>query len=85
MMVYIDEFERMRRTRRSEQRRGLDISEKSASTQSKNRWTKKKAATGCPGPLSGKNAVDYLLVPSNAGLSELSTGLSPSQMRRIAL
>lgn len=49
------------------------------------KWAKKNAAprTRFWSPKRGKN--DYLASPSSAGLSERSTGLSPSQMRRIAL
>lgn len=35
--------------------------------------------------VSGEEMANYLASPSSAGLSERSTGFSPSQMRRIAL
>ena len=46
---------------------------------------KKNAAAGLSGAAFREEMGDYLASPSSAGLSERSTGLSPSQIRRIAL
>ena len=51
----------------------------------KKRRRKKNAAAGVSGAASREEMGDYLASPSSAGLSERSTGLSPSQIRKIAL
>jgi hypothetical protein len=66
-------------------RLGPHLIQKSGRTAVKKTRAKKNAAAGCPGPRFGGKREGYLVSPSSAGLSERSTGLSPSQMRRIAL
>jgi hypothetical protein len=82
---YIDPVERMRPQSLHRPTWGCTPAKKTAVTQSKKR-DEKKGGAGCPGPPKpGSEKVDYLASPSRAGFSDLSTGLSPSQMRRMAL